>query len=883
MKIKKSKQKNVVKFCSLFSLLLLFLLQLSYSTQTIAQQQFISISMKNASLHEILLEIKKQSGKNIVYNNNLIEKYNKESIDFKNAKLEDALEKVLDGKSLNYKIVDDVIIIEPKPEKPNSDKPAGLFQIVKGTVFDIETNTPLIGSTVAILETNPVKGTATDLEGNFKLEKVPVGRYNIQVSYVGYEPVIISEVLVTSGKEVVLNIGLKQSSTQLNEVTVKAYSQKDQPLNSMASISARSFSVEEARRYAGGLDDPARLASSFAGVAMSTLTDNGIVIRGNSAKGVSWRLEGIDIPNPNHFAGANVAGGGIVTVFSSQMLANSDFYTGAFPAEYGNALAGVFDMKFRTGNTEKREYTFQAGVIGIDLSSEGPFKEGDKATYLFNYRYSTFGLIKPFLPMNTGIPDYQDLSFKLNFPNKTGSISVWGIGSIDNMKQPKVDDSSKWETAGDRWFFDWHLKMGAIGVTNKIILGKQTYINTTIAGTGTLNGIDNRRYDDNMVPQPNWLLTDNSSKIVFSSFINHKLNEKTVLKTGFNFHTLFYNLNLNSTINDVPSTFQNFVKENGSGNLVEYYAQSKYDVTKNLTLFLGINTMYFLLNKDYSFDPRASLKWQFNSKHSLSFGFGKHSQIEELKIYMVNKNVNGKIEHLNKNLEMSHSLQYVLGYDWLINDNVRLKVESYFQHLYNVPGIPDSSYSLINFTQDWSFRDSLANNSKGQNFGVDFTLERFLQNGFYYLFTASIFKSRYQDPKGIWRDTRFDRRFLANFLFGKEFNLRNNKVLSVNAKFYIMGGDKESPVDGVKTKQFRSIYFDETKAFTKQMPTTQFADLTITYRINKPGHSSVWALQIKNVTGAPFYSGYAYYYKTGKISNEGTVVVLPLLSYKIEF
>jgi len=225
-----------------------------------------------------------------------------------------------------------------------------ITQTIKGTIVDNETVNPLIGATVVIMESKPLLGSTTDINGKFKIEKVPIGRYNIQVSYLGYESAIVSEILVTSGKEVVINTGLKQSIKQINEVTIKGNSEKDKPLNTMASISARSFTVEETRRYAGGLDDPARLASSFAGVAMSSINDNGIVIRGNSAKGVSWRLEGVDIPNPNHFAGANVAGGGIVTVFSSQMLANSDFYTGAFPAEYGNALAGVFDMKFRTGN-----------------------------------------------------------------------------------------------------------------------------------------------------------------------------------------------------------------------------------------------------------------------------------------------------------------------------------------------------------------------------------------------------------------------------------------------------------------------------------------------------------------------------------------------------
>ena len=360
-------------------------------------------------------------------------------------------------------------------------------QTVKGRIFDAETQTPLTGATVVISGTKPLLGSTTDLMGNFKISNVPLGRYNFQISFIGYDPAIVPEILVTSGKEVVINTGLKQSVNQMNEVTVKAYTRKDVPLNTMASISARSFSVEETRRYAGGVDDPARMASAFAGITSGNLQDNAIVIRGNSPKGVSWRLEGIDIPNPNHFPGANMAGGGIVTVFSSQMLTNSDFYTGAFPAEYGNAIAGVFDMKLRTGNSEKREHTVQFGVLGLDIASEGPFKTGGKATYLFNYRYSTLGLMQPLLPAHSGLPVYQDLSFKLNFPNKYGSISMWGIGALDNMQKGQISDSSKWENENSRSSLDWDLSMGAIGITNKLFLGIQTYINTTIAASGTHN------------------------------------------------------------------------------------------------------------------------------------------------------------------------------------------------------------------------------------------------------------------------------------------------------------------------------------------------------------------------------------------------------------
>jgi hypothetical protein len=598
---------------------------------------------------------------------------------------------------------------------------------------------------------------------------------------------------------------------------------------------------------------------------------------------VSWRLEGVDIPNPNHFPGANMAGGGIVTVFSSQMLTNSDFYTGAFPAEYGNALAGVFDMKFRTGNSEKKEHTFQLGVLGIDMSSEGPFKKGGKATYLFNYRYSTFGLIQPLLPVYAGLPIYQDLSFKLNFPNKYGSISVCGIGAIDNMQKSQISDSSKWENESSRNDLDWKLSMGAAGITHKLFLGTQTYFNTTVAASGTLNHLEMNRFDNNLISRPNWFLIDNSGKIVFSTYVNHKFSKKSTLKTGLNIHNLFYNLDLNSTINNVPESFQNFVKENGYSNFSEFYIQLKYDITENLSVNSGINTNYFALNSDFSIDPRLSVKWKFIPEHSLSFGFGKHSQLEDLKIYLVNKNINGNLEYPNRDLSLSQALHFVAGYDWQITNNLRLKVEPYYQYLYNIPGKSGSSYSLINFTQDWTFRDSLTNNSKGRNYGIDLTLERFLYDGYYFLITTSVFKSTYIGGDGIWRSTKFNKGYVANILFGKEFNLRNNKLLGLNGRFSYIGGDRISPVLMAGSIQEKTVYYDETNAFKIQNPAARYLDLTLTYRKNKPKHSSVWALQVKNVLGSRNYEGYSYNYKTQTIDNTGYVVILPVLSYKMEF
>ncbi len=269
-------------------------------------------------------------------------------------------------------------------------------QTIRGTVIDDASNAPVAFATVSLRHTDPSLGTISDTLGNFTIPNVQVGRYDVQVSFMGYEPAILREITVISAKQTFLTIQLKENTTLLSEVVIKPRVNKEQPLNTMATVSARMLSVEEAQRYAGGFDDPARLASSFAGVASNT-SENGIIVRGNAPKFLQWKMEGVEIPNPNHFGDLNSLGGGTVTALSSQMLANSDFFTGAFPAEYNNALSGVFDIAMRTGNNQKREHTVQLGFLGIDASSEGPFKKGGRSSYLFNYRYSTLALLEAVL------------------------------------------------------------------------------------------------------------------------------------------------------------------------------------------------------------------------------------------------------------------------------------------------------------------------------------------------------------------------------------------------------------------------------------------------------------------------------------------------------
>ncbi len=761
-----------------------------------------------------------------------------------------------------------------------------ITQTIKGNVFDIQTRETLIGASVVILDTHPLIGASTDIDGNFTLRRAPLGRHSIQVNYIGYEPVILPEVLVTSGREVVLNIGLRQSISEMDEVIVTPEILKAKPLNAMATVSSRSFSVEETRRYAGGLDDPARLVSAFAGVAVGNVQDNAIIVRGNSPKGVSWRIEGVEIPAPHHMAGGNVAGGGMVTLFSSQMLDNSDFHTSAFPAEYGNALAGVFDMNLRSGNSGRYEHTFQAGTLGFDFASEGPLAAGSNASYLFNYRYSTLGLLTDFnvIPTDQAFR-YQDLSFKFNLPTRNaGTFSVWGIGGIDKFRQPLEDNPDRWENDWDRVTFEWNVQMGAVGLTHRLMTGRRTYVNTTLAASGMRNSMDTKRQNDALIPHPDLVADDNSGKLSLGSFLSHTFSPGLTTKTGFTLKRLQYNLDINSTIDSDPATFRNIVDEQGSSYAYEFYTQARYRLAQNVVLNAGVNSSYFALNNAWSVDPRAALSWDFHENHAISFGYGKHSQMEELKIYLVRLEENGRTTRPNKDLGFAKAHHFVLAYDWQLNNNLRLKVEPYVQFLYDVPGIADSSWSMINYKQDWAFSDALENNSIGRNMGIDLTVERFLHRGYYFLVTGSVFSSRYKADDGIWRNTRYNKGFSANALVGREFSLRDNRrVLGVNTRFNFTGGERVSPILTEKSTERELVFFDETRAFENQLSSSLYLDFTMTYRFNRARYSSVWAVQIKNLLAQSMPEGYNYNYKTGSVTLDESVVIVPGISYKIEF
>ncbi len=758
-----------------------------------------------------------------------------------------------------------------------------LVQTIKGTVIDEVSEFPLIGAHIRLLNTDPIMGAVSEIDGSFKIEDVPVGRYDIEVTSIGYERSVLSNVLVHTGKNTWLNVPMSEMVGQLEEIVVVGSLPKDRPLNEMAAVSARSFSVEETRRYAGGLDDPARLATAYAGVTPLSGNYNAIVIRGNAPKGVLWRLEGIEIPNPSHFAGSEVAGGGLLTLISNQTLANSDFLAGAFPSEYGNALSGVFDMQLRKGNNENAEHTFQIGTLGIDAASEGPLSKKHNSSYLFNYRYSTLGLIEPLLPEETSTLRYQDLSFKLNFPTNAGEFSIWGIGGKDfgRKNEELVTDPSEVELEDDIQDFEFGFNVGATGVSHKLNIGENTLLQTSLASSMNDLYWDKDRLNAQIELQPEIRVRSLTGQISFSSVLNHKLSSKHSMRAGVQHHQHFYDLSIREAIDhQLPLDIK--ANDDGWASRWQFFHQSKYKFSDMFHLNAGVHSQYFVLNDQVTLEPRAALTWNVNYNNSFSIGYGNHSQLEDMKIYQL---IDETGENPNRDLKLARAHHMVLSYDWAINDNMRLKVEPYFQYLYDVPVIADSSFSMVNFEQDWFFNTALENSGKGRNYGVDLTLEKFFSSSIYYLITGSVYKSEYLGGDGVWRDTRFDRTYAFDILGGKEWQVsgQKNKLIGINLRLNLMGGRRISPVDDLASIQAEEPKFDENNAFSETEPSVYQLDLSLTHRKNKPKSSRVWAIQIKNLLGAEQFNGYQYNFRRGAVEEDKSVIMIPNISYKIEF
>jgi len=763
-------------------------------------------------------------------------------------------------------------------------------QNVRGVVLDKLSQIPLIGATVQISNKLEVKGAMTDEKGSYVITDLTPERYELKVSYLGYTEVTIPNVVVTSGKEVILDVSLEESLKQLNEVVIKA-STKEGTINKLATVSARTFSMEEVNRYAGGRSDPARLAANFAGVSAPDDSRNDIVIRGNSPVGVLWRIDGMNVTNPNHFATVGTTGGA-VSALNTNLLKNSDFFTSAFPAEYGNATSGVFDLGLRSGNANKRETTLQFGVItGLEATTEGPISKNNGSSYLVGYRYSLAGLAQ-----NVGIdigttatPVYQDLSFKINSgTSKLGKFSLFGILASSEIS---IDGGSTNTIYGNGNDADFDSKIGIIGLNHNKQLNSKSYIISSI-------GLNYAKTD-----QTNYE-TNRTTGVTQSS------EENSVTKTGYNFNTshnskinsrLFLKVGLQNELIDLDLYYRTRRQTaewtqvwdyKGFTSLAQAYAQAKYKISDRFTLNAGLHSQRFFLNNATSLEPRMGLKYNLSKNSTLSFGYGLHAQMQPINTYFLQTaNADGTISYNNENLDFTKSHHLVLGYDWQPFRDWRLKAEIYYQSIYDVPvNTFSSTYSMLNTGASFKIdlEDNLTNAGTGKNYGVELTIEKFFSNGFYGLFTSSLYQSKYVGSDGIARNTAFNGKYVYNILAGKEWKLGSGGRSKITTDFKLTnaGGRAYTAIDLAASQQAGREVLETGDYVYGSNYTNYFRmDFKVGYSINSRTRklSQSIYLDLQNITNHQNVFSQSYNNGSASINTTYQLGLFPNLTYKLQF
>lgn len=875
------------------------------SGQSLLHQQ-VSLTAKNISLKTALQILHKQYNIPFTYSSKHAAFQKKINLKAKRKPLSKVLDQLLSGLPLQYKEIGTTIVLGPKqlpkmtlsrsnhlPPPPKIRK-----QTVRGKVVDVDSKNPLIGANIYLLDSAGIMGTSTDINGEFALEQVPIGRRSFEITYIGYESNQVNNISVISGKETYLEVALLESTTNLNEVVVTtAGVDKMVPLNDMATVSTHPVRIEELQRFPASFLDPVRMLQVLPGVSSINDLTNQLIIRGNPPISMLWRLEGIEIPNPHHFTQIGNSGGAI-SMLSISTMAHSEFMTGAFPAEYGNTVSGVFDLRLRNGNKEKRESSIMVGSLGLEVSSEGPIGQNSQASYLFNYRYSTLSFLEllKISPVPEGsVPRFQDLTFKINMPTaRFGTFSLFGIAAESNQNIQELgleEDVQVYDI-----FSDEVSGYGSVGFSHFFQLTPQSYIKS-IVSTGIISYVYDYSVFDTLQTQRFYQEEEDffNHTMRASLQFNHKFDAKNIIRAGAIGSLKGYDLNFEiENQNGFPNIpFNRFalLDEAGYVHIIQSYFQWKHRFRPQWTLNTGLHHLYFSHNQEHSIEPRMALRWQFTPKSSLALGTGLHSYTNEMTSYLFRYPLSsGGFRQPFLQTELPKALHTVLSYENRLRSDLWVKIEAYFQHIYNVPVGEDPSntwLSMLNIVNYYDyFTDEVGiavNEGKGRNIGLELTFEKFFTRGNYFLFTGSLYDSKYALRDGTFYNTRFNGNFTLNLLGGKEYYFRTNNVLRLNAKLIYAGGNRISPIDEDLSRAFnRTVRIPDQVNAVKSKNYFRI-DASVSYEVNRPKKTHTFLMEIQNIFNRDNIDEFYFNPGTQKVTPLLQSGIIPNINYRFAF
>jgi hypothetical protein len=671
--------------------------------------------------------------------------------------------------------------------------------VIKGKVVNSINNEAIPFASIGI--TSISIGTTADVNGYYELKNMTPGLYNLTASYVGYRKKNIFEIEVNNFTPTVLNIALDEQidSLAVIEVTASPFNKTEE-----SPLSMRTIGSSEIDRNPGGNRDISKVIQSLPGVASTVSFRNDIIIRGGAPNENRFYLDGIEVPNINHFA-TQGSSGGPVGMINVNFIREVDFYSGAFPANRGNALSSVFDFKQKDGNCEKLVTTATLGSSDLGVTLDGPL--GKKITYIASARRSYLGwlfklLQLPFLPI------YNDAQFKtkIRFNNKN-EVAIIGLGAIDDFKLNL--DANKTEQQQYILGYlpvnkQWNYALGA----NFKHYFEKSYLTFVVSRNQLHNRSFKYRNNDD---------TNSSNKIL--DYVSEEIENKVRLEDTYRSNGFKINVGAgvenvaytNSTFNKITTPFGNKIIDFNSAlhfNKYAAFAQiSKSLFSERLVLSIGARTDF----TDYSakmgnplnqFSPRFSLSFNFTESFSFNFNMGRYYQLPAYTILGYRDSIN-LLVNKNNNVTYITNDQLVAGFEYNTKINTKITAEGFYKIYNNYPFALRDSISLANLGGDFGVigNEPVTSVSKGQAYGLEFMIQQKLYKGFYGIVSYTLVKSQFEDKKGNYKPSSWDNGNIISLTFGKKFK-RNWEA---GVKWRYQGGTPYTPVD-VNASSLKSVW-----------------------------------------------------------------------------
>ncbi len=785
---------------------------------------------------------------------------------------------------------------------------------IRGKIVDKNAGIAVAGAQVELLNFSPRKTAQADENGQFVIAGVPVGRQRLRVFAPNYIERIEGNILVTTGKDVDLEISLDENVALANDpervenpAPIEDVLQPEKLISNNIKIhnpfvlqGGRQFDIEEVSRYAGSFYDPARLAANFGGVYNTNDNQNYIIARGGTPMGVGYRIEGIPIENPNHFATLGNTGAPF-PILNTNSLANSDFFLSNFSAEYGNATSAIFDLNIRKGNTERLEMTGQLSFLGAEMLVEGPIKKG-KSSFLVGARYGVIRLMQLLrLPIGTNSsPQYQDITFKLNFPSlKRGDISIFGIGGIANVSllNSNIDSNDVYAERGRDLYI--RTQLGVLGINHRISTGNRSYLSTTISQSvqNYYSWRDSVAANNSILMEDIYFVKEFRAITSLSSYFNTKTllkgskrNTLLTFRTGARLHAYLVNVADYAT---APTLRYDYLADKQLLFHTEAYAQTLWKFSEKFSLYAGLYANHFSINDhSYSVEPRLNLHWSPSGRHLFSLGYSWHSRLVPFIIsYNVIQLPDGSYDTGNKNLGLFKSQHLALDYRWQVSPSWQWQTNLYAQYMYDMPISADTrdAFSHINYGEFPVFplRTNLVSEGVGYNAGVEIALIRKFDKGFYMNLGGSYSVSRYKGSDGIWRSTAYDIRYLGQAVLGKEWaigKMRRN-FFTVDLRFNYHHGKPITPIDTLASIAAGREIVDEEHSYELRMRDYYRLDFKTGIRFNsrrrRISHNIL--IDIINLTGRNNTAQIRYNPVLQRVVEQSQFGMVPNLMYQLQF